>query len=96
MGFALDLVCILFTLAVSIFTVSAKGGDLSNDFLAFTLQIITDVVVFFSISLRMLTEMESYMTSSQRIIKYTNIESEDLLEKKEDKFLEDASGKKWP
>ena len=64
MGFALDTVCILFSIAVSFFTVFSKGGSLSNDFLAFTLQIMTDVIVFFSISLRLASETESYMTSS--------------------------------
>ena len=39
--------------------------------LAFTLQIITDVVVFFSYSIRMTAEIENYMTSSQRIHRYT-------------------------
>lgn len=87
----LDLACITFTLCVSLFTVYAKGGSLSNDFLAFTLQIITDVVVFFSISLRMCTEIENYFTSSQRVFKYTELESEDDLVKKDDETL-----KSWP
>jgi hypothetical protein len=66
MSMVLDLTCLLFTLAVAGITMYVKG-KFDNDFLAFTLQIITDVVVYFSISIRMVAEMENYMTSSQRI-----------------------------
>jgi len=51
-------------LAVSLFTIFAKGGSTSNERLALTFQIITDVIVFFAISLRMLAEIENFMTSS--------------------------------
>ena len=36
------------------------------------------------------------MTSSQRIMKYTEIESEDLLVKEGDKNLSTTPGKNWP
>jgi len=48
---------------VAVFSIYAKG-KLDNEILAFSLQVITDVVVFFSISLRMLAEIENYFTSS--------------------------------
>ncbi len=66
MAFVLDLVCLLFTISVASFSVFSKGAS-GNERLAFTLQIITDVVVFFSYSIRMLAEIENNMTSSQRI-----------------------------
>ena len=45
----------------------------------------TDVVVYFSFSFRMTAEIENNFTSAQRIIKYTELESEDSLEKDFDK-----------
>lgn len=58
-----DSVCIMFTLSVASFSLYAKGR-VDNNVLAFSLQIITDVVVFFSYSLRMMAEIENYFTSS--------------------------------
>ena len=83
----LDTICVVFTLSVAVFSLYAKD-KIDNDILAFSLQVITDVVVFFSISLRMLAEIENYLTSSQRIFEYTQIESEDLLKKENDKMLQ--------
>ena len=49
----------------------------------------------FSFALRMICEIENNMTSSQRIHKYTQLESEDLLVKDTDsKMIKD--GKLWP
>ena len=49
----------------------------------------------FSFALRMICELETNMTSSQRIYKYTQLESEDLLVKDTDsKMIKD--GKLWP
>lgn len=86
MSMVLDTVCVLFTLSVAIFSLYAKG-KMDNDILAFSLQIITDVVIFFSISLRMLAEIENYFTSSQRMYDYTLLESEDDLIKQGDAKL---------
>lgn len=86
MAMVLDSTCLLFTLSVAVFSVFAKGR-VDNDLLAFSLQIITDVVVFFSISLLLMAEIENYMTSSQRIFQYTLIESEDELLKDGDLLL---------
>ena len=47
----------------------------------------TDVVAFFSISLRMYAEFDNYMTSSQRMFLYTQLEQEDELIKSIDKSL---------
>jgi ABC-type multidrug transport system fused ATPase/permease subunit len=52
---------------------------------------VTDVIVFFSLSIRMYAEMQNMMTSSQRIIEYTKLESEDLLVKPLDAKFSD-----WP
>ena len=63
MAMNLDFVCLMFTLSTTIFTLYAKG-KVKDEYLAFSLQIITDVVVFFSFSFRMLAEIENYLTSS--------------------------------
>lgn len=80
----LDFVCLLFTFSTTVFTMLARG-TISDDYLSFSLQIITDVVVFFSFSFRMMAEIENYFTSSQRIYAYTQLESEDELVKDLDK-----------
>jgi len=49
--------------------------------LAFSLQIITDFAIYFSISVRCLTEMQNFMTSSQAMHNYTKLEVEDDLVK---------------
>lgn len=79
----LDLTCILFSSCTVVMVVMAKGA-IPVEILAFTLQIITDVVVFFSITLRFVAEFENYMTSSQRIHAYTQMSIEADLRKKED------------
>jgi hypothetical protein len=87
----LDFVCLLFTFSTTVFTMLANillilaRGTISDDYLSFSLQIITDVVVFFSFSFRMMAEIENYFTSSQRIYAYTQLESEDELVKDLDK-----------
>lgn len=59
----LDLTCIIFSLGASIFCIVSKGS-LPDELLAFTLQILTDVLIFFSFSMRMAAEIEAYFTSS--------------------------------
>ena len=71
MGFWLDLICLIFSLCVSTMSLLIKVDKEKNAELAFSLQIITDVIVFFSISLRFVAELENYFTSSQRIVHYT-------------------------
>ena len=63
MGVMLDFVCMVFTLATAAFSIYAKN-IMSTEYLAFTLQIITDVIVFFSFSIRMSGEIENFLTSS--------------------------------
>jgi len=66
MGCTLDMICSIFILGASTFALSAKGY-LDTDLLSFSLQILTDVVVFFSFTLRMGAEIENYFTSAQRL-----------------------------
>jgi len=54
----------MITFSVACFSIFSKGGRFKNADLAFVLQMITDVVVFFSISLRLCAELFNYMTSS--------------------------------
>jgi ATP-binding cassette, subfamily C (CFTR/MRP), member 4 len=83
MATTLDMLCILFILSASVFAVLAKDR-LDTELLAFTLQILTDVIIFFSFSTRMGAEIENNFTSSQRLYSYTQIESEDHLSKEKD------------
>ena len=83
MAMALDLICLMFTTGASVFAITFKDR-MDSELLAFTLQILTDVIVFFSCSIRMSAEIENYLTSSQRLYKYTELESEDSLVKTDD------------
>ena len=94
MGISLDIICLFFTFSSASFAVFAKGA-INHEVLAFLLQILTDVIVFFSFSIRMYAEIENYFTSFQRITKYTLLESEDLLVKKSGGLLTTAEGT-WP
>ena len=66
MGMHLDMVCCCFSLCAASFAVFSKG-NVNSAILAFTIQILTDVITFFSFSMRMLAELENFFTSSQRI-----------------------------
>jgi ATP-binding cassette subfamily C (CFTR/MRP) protein 4 len=86
----LDLICIAFTLLVASFTVWAKD-KIDKEILALSMQVITDVIVFFGNSIRVLSEIENMMTSSQRIFAYTQMDKEDELKKDHDHTLPE-----WP
>lgn len=60
----------MFALGVSIFTIFSKG-ERDNELLAFCLQILTDVVIFFSFAFRMYAENSNNFTSAQRLYKYS-------------------------
>ena len=77
----LDAIAFSFTLAVSLFTLLYKMDPSKNSELSFALQIITDVVVFFSVSIRSVAEMENLFTSAQHIQKYIDVKCEDSLVK---------------
>jgi hypothetical protein len=62
-GMNLDIICVSFTLFTASFTILAKG-KIDPEVLAFILQIITDVVVFFGYSVRMTADLENHMTCS--------------------------------
>ena len=66
---------------------------IKKEYLLFSLQIITDVILFFSVSIRMFAEIQNMMTSTQRIYQYTQLESEDELTKPGDKKIKEAG---WP
>ena len=89
-GVRLDALCVLFGIGVTTICVVLKG-QVEREKLTFSLQLVTDVIVLFSISIRMLAELQNMMTSSQRIIEYTKLESEDLLVKPNDEKLSS-----WP
>jgi ATP-binding cassette subfamily C (CFTR/MRP) protein 4 len=63
LGVRLDMICVLFTITTTLLCVLQKGTQ-DSALLTLSLQIITDVIAMFSISLRMYAEFENYMTSS--------------------------------
>ena len=100
MGVRFDIIVLFVTLSAASFSVGFKG-ILETKALAFTLQNITDVVIFFSVCMRFWAEFNNYMTSGQRIEKYIELEPEDKLVK--DLDLEVMNNKeggsidaKWP
>jgi len=62
LGLRLDFVCLVFSSFTSASVIAFKG-QVAPEEAALMLQIITDVVVMFSISLRIYAEFENYMTS---------------------------------
>jgi len=63
MAIHLDFLCLTFSLVASFSAVYLKG-KMPNEILAFSLQILTDMLMFFSFSLRYGAEIESYFTSA--------------------------------
>jgi ATP-binding cassette, subfamily C (CFTR/MRP), member 4 len=90
----LDLICISFGTSTAIMAVAFKNVSfIDKQLLIFSLTIVTDVIVMFSISIRMFTELSNIMVASQRIYEYTNLESEDELVKPGDEALK---ARNWP
>ena len=86
LGVRLDGLCIFFGVCATAFAVFMKD-HFDREYLTFSLQIVTDIVVLFSVSVRLLSEIQSIMTGSQRIYQYTLLDSEDELNKAYDKLL---------
>ena len=63
MGFRFDLGIIVLTLTASVLCIVFKGS-IENELLTFSLQIITDVTIYFSVSMRFMAEFQNYMTSA--------------------------------
>ena len=86
LGFRFDIGIVLMSLIASV-TCLAFKNTIDNELLTFSLQIITDVTIYFSISVRYLTEMQNFMTSAQSIHRYTLLDQEDDLVKPRDAEL---------
>lgn len=71
-GVRLDFMCVLFAVTTCLVTLLSKG-KVETKLLVVSLQIVTDIIVFFSISVRMFAELQNMMTSSQRIVEYTRL-----------------------
>ena len=91
-GLRLDLLCGIFTCCVAWFCLVMKGHTKAK-ILIVTMQIVTDLIAWFSYSIRLYAELENYMTSSQRILDYTKLELEDELSKPSDENLKKLE---WP
>lgn len=86
LGLRLDMICVLFTIATTAIAFTQRGR-VNSGLLVLSLQVITDAIAFFSISLRMYAEFDNFMTSSQRMVQYTKLPLEDELIKELDSSL---------
>ena len=91
-GLRLDVLCAIFTSLVCWFCILMKG-TVEAKILIVTLQLISDLIAWFSYSIRLYADLENQMTSAQRMFDYTVLDIEDELEKAEDKELQKHG---WP
>jgi len=66
-------IVVIFGIFTALSTVLLKG-KVSNEILVFSLNIVSDSIIFFSISVRMYAEVQNMMTSVQRMLQYTELE----------------------
>jgi ABC-type multidrug transport system fused ATPase/permease subunit len=88
LGIRFDIVIFCISFSASAFSVLMRDM-FSPGLLIFTLVIVTDVNQNFSIALRYFAEMQNYLTSAQRMLSYTQLETEDLL-------IKPTDPKAWP
>ena len=86
------MLCMVFTSSVTWFCLIMKG-KVEARILLVTLQIISDLIAWFSYSIRLYADLENCMTASQRILDYTELEIEDELSKPFDEKLHKDG---WP
>jgi hypothetical protein len=83
----------VFLFGVSCAVISVLSKDtISPVLIAFTLQSLTDMMPLVSLAIRMGSEFENYMTSSQQIYGYTKMISEGNLKEPADEEL----AENWP
>jgi len=78
-GLRLDCVCVVFSVAVTAIAFTQRGQT-NAELLILSIQSMTDVISFFSVSLRMYAEFNNYMTSPQRLFQYSQLKAEADLE----------------
>lgn len=86
LGIRIDMVIFIFGVATCVISVVSKDS-LSPVLIAFTLQSITDMMPMVSLMVRMASEFENFMTSSQQIFGYTKMASEGALVEAKDSEL---------
>jgi len=92
-GVRFDMAVVLIT-GIAASLCMASRGYIEANMLTFSLQNLTDVVIHFSVSIRMIAELNNFMTASQRIIGYTELDLEDELVKELDSKL--TENQEWP
>lgn len=75
LAFRLDFVGLFFTISVAVFSLIFKY-QITTALLGYTLQITSNLLGFFSFTLRSYAELQNFMTSVQRLIRYTKLENE--------------------
>lgn len=91
MSIGLDFLCICSIGGIAASSVFLYKDSVPPAQLAFALQIITDVITFFSVSLRFAADMTNYFTGAQRVHRYCCLPSEDELVKESDYALMGAN-----
>lgn len=69
-GMRLDLTVAFFVIGTAAFCVGMKGV-IDRELLTFSLQIITDLIMQFSMGIRLLAELQNVLVASQRVNEYT-------------------------
>jgi ABC-type bacteriocin/lantibiotic exporter with double-glycine peptidase domain len=87
MSFYLDLMVVTTTACITASVIFIYRGKVEAAQLAFAMQIITDVIAYFSVCLRFIADLMNMFTGSQRIHRYCQLESEDELVKESDYAL---------
>lgn len=90
MAIRLDILMNIFMSSVSLFCLFMKGR-IEAKILLVTIQLISDLLAWFSFMVRFGIEINEYISCAQRMLDYTKMELEDELVKAKDKEL-----KNWP
>jgi len=91
-GYRLDLFLMFVAEANVLFSIFSRNS-ISHEALGFSLVLMLDQISYFQLSVRMVSETINLLNSFNRLVAYTNIESEDELAKLQDRELND---KRWP
>src|SRR5437764_1381542 len=72
LGLRMDMICLVFTSGVVILAIGFKS-IVNEKMISYTLQMSTEIIVFFSVTIRMWCELNNYMVCAQRIFSYEKI-----------------------
>jgi hypothetical protein len=93
MNVRLDALCMVVS-SLNVILCIAFKNKIDNALISFALQIVTDLLVGYSVTLRGCAEFDNYMICAKRVMEYTELEMEDDLRKEiGDRLKEELN---WP